>query len=1722
MRSTALHRMTTWTVLLLAGGFAAAEPRTGIWIEAETPAFRNYDEFTDSNMGKPELLSGGLWLMKGASGDEVKQGVPDEGVTLKYRVPVKRPGEYALWTHIGWFRARADMRWRIDDGPWQAAPATMPTTNLMEVGFFCEVSWTRLGTVKLEKGAATLEVNFPKDASKKPRMLMALDCFAFMPGHFTPEGPFRPGQTYDGSKDKAAAKQVYKLPAAEGAARRRVELSGLWQVARYDDPNMDADTYKPVDRLPERGDYELRWMGVDVPLNPWTVEPLVFGHRLIYRTKVDVPADHKGRGFKLHFSGTNWIVSVFVNGERAGTHEGVWVPWDLDISRHVRPGEVNEIAVAVKGTYYALDADAMGGKGRIAHHRNRPLDRKRWTRWVAPIYPSAKGDGDGYQYGIVNPVTFVSVGPAYTEDVFIRPSVEKKRLETDVTVRNPGGAERKLSVLCEAVDDGGKVARAFGPADVTVPAGGGETVTVAGGWEDPKLWWPEPDPAMYTLRTTVRDGDETVDIQNEPFGFREVTVRGTGIYINGVRRNFWNWVDIKPRFIEEAEDWAKQLRDEGSRFMRFSHGRKLRQKLPTREQRLDYYDRHGIPGRLCTMIDGMFISYHLGERTNEKGEDGKPILVPNDRLWESFRLHMAQVAKAYRNHPSVIFYQAENELVYINGMNIYGAYLDKVEELMNEVCDAGKEFDGTRPYTVGGGGDLSGRLAINDPHYPNAALDYYPENAYTVEHYSEKIQRWPWTRKKPWVVGESLFANELRLGAYAMGDEVFRGTWYAKEGKARFLRAVYGGYRWAGVAGFFPWDNLSDHEPTRKVFSDLYVVPRKQSWRLFDGRENELLVKVMNDTLSAEPVTFEWAYEAGGKAVASEKVAMKIEPGFGAEHTLAIRAPKTPERLEGTLRVKLSQPGGASYEDAMDVPVLPTGGKVPVAATVYVLDRKGAVTAHLKARGVPFEPVDDLAALKGRKGVLVIGHDTLTPSEAFGTELLGFAVRGGRVICLEQAHPPAGAALPAPIKPTTRFAGYAHPQALGTPLLADLGKRDLIDWAGDAPTCRNVYRKPSRGGRSLAECGGALEFSPLIEVPCGEGLILLCQLRVAEKLGVDPAADVLLRNMLAVCGTYSPAAGVAALVAAKDDPLADRLAESGVLFERAGSVAAALDSGKYAAAVIAADAGHLEALLAARKQALAFQDAGGWIVLCGVGPEGIDEFNRIVGDDFMLRPFRYEAVAMENPTYPLAATLGNRDVSLRSSRPLMHGRYWVSGNTFSHVIDGRNFAPFALPPGAPNDPFVYEPTFDDHDPYNFVNNVTNEASWRYIRQIWIGEDNVAPAQTFRLRRPDTLKTVKLWNNENYWAMTEFQLILDGAKDKAVTVKVAPSDPTVVELPEPAKVRETITIQPTRWVIVNRSRPDTRLIGIDNVQFLRPAAPEGAVFVDSVGGLVAFPRGAGGLLLNQIKFMADEPRKSNTDQKVRILGVVLQNMGVGFKSASAVGVPGVNVRFETVNLQEYGTAYLDDRGGKPGWFGRKGQDLQALPRGKHEFADVLYHVVDYATAPTPDCLMVAAERGRLHVTPRPPRKIAGIKVGHKADLLYFLHSAEVHRPVTDRERERMRARKRPFELPTVAKYVLHYADGKTAEVPVVLERHIDHWLKADPEPLPGARIGWTTKLEVPKGKETGTMRAALYSMQVNNPRPDVEITSLEMVIGPDGQRATPALIAFSTGTIIEAD
>ena len=131
-------------------------------------------------------------------------------------------------------------------------------------------------------------------------------------------------------------------------------------------------------------------------------------------------------------------------------------------------------------------------------------------------------------------------------------------------------------------------------------------------------------------------------------------------------------------------------------------------------------------------------------------------------------------------------------------------------------------------------------------------------------------------------------------------------------------------------------------------------------------------------------------------------------------------------------------------------------------------------------------------------------------------------------------------------------------------------------------------------------------------------------------------------------------------------------------------------------------------------------------------------------------------------------------------------------------------------------------------------------------------------------------------------------------------------------------------------------------------------------------------------------------------------------------------------------------------------------------------------------------------------------VRGIPVNRKADGLFFLQAARIDQRRTEQEVRD----KKPFEM---AKYVVTYADGKLAEIPVIAEIDLDDYKQRSPSSLPGAQIGWT------KPYANSDLSAVAYVKQWNNPRPDVAIKSVDLVYGKD-RRGVPALIAVTAATV----
>ncbi len=145
-----------------------------VWIEGEAATVNIKPNI--AGWGNKHFLSCDKWLHISVDADKVEKAVPAEGILLRYLFTLPKAGEYEVWNRIGFEFVRSPFAWRIDDGDWKTISPEELTTDLMEVDFFCEVAWLKMGVRKLDKGKHTLEIKLPKERDRQGKWRRILYC----------------------------------------------------------------------------------------------------------------------------------------------------------------------------------------------------------------------------------------------------------------------------------------------------------------------------------------------------------------------------------------------------------------------------------------------------------------------------------------------------------------------------------------------------------------------------------------------------------------------------------------------------------------------------------------------------------------------------------------------------------------------------------------------------------------------------------------------------------------------------------------------------------------------------------------------------------------------------------------------------------------------------------------------------------------------------------------------------------------------------------------------------------------------------------------------------------------------------------------------------------------------------------------------------------------------------------------------------------------------------------------------------------------------------------------------------------------------------------------------------------------------------------------------------------------------------------------------------------
>jgi|GEM_PF-3516640 len=172
--------------------------------------------------------------------------------------------------------------------------------------------------------------------------------------------------------------------------------------------------------------------------------------------------------------------------------------------------------------------------------------------------------------------------------------------------------------------------------------------------------------------------------------------------------------------------------------------------------------------------------------------------------------------------------------------------------------------------------------------------------------------------------------------------------------------------------------------------------------------------------------------------------------------------------------------------------------------------------------------------------------------------------------------------------------------------------------------------------------------------------------------------------------------------------------------------------------------------------------------------------------------------------------------------------------------------------------------------------------------------------------------------------------------------------------------------------------------------------------------------------------------------------------------------------------------------------KPGTSWSAVPQGRQTFGDVPFELGG---------LLELSGLGALRDDKQFPTRVEGIAVGGRVAALHLLHGAGYD----------------AVEGAPIAKLVLRYADGQTAELPLAYGVHVRNWWVERSEKSaaltdPASHVAWTGTS--PETDAFGvTLR--LFHTRLPNPRPDLLVASLDVVSLLT--RATPVIL----GVTVEA-
>ncbi len=358
-----------------------------------------------------------------------------------------------------------------------------------------------------------------------------------------------------------------------------------------------------------------------------------------------------GKRVILHFDGAYYKTNVWVNGQKAGEHEGGYTPFSFDVTEQLKDGN-NLLVVAVNNdTWKTNTIPGIKDKGDI---------NDGFVGWV--------------NYGgIIRPVYLTIEPEVYAENVKIEPMPDLAKgsavVKAKIRVRNASAGAVTPKIDLSVLQDKKALTLRWKTSSASIPAGQTALIEAEAALTAAQTrLWDLDQPNLYELKTII--GGDTLASN---FGIRKIEVSNAQILLNGkpVKVGGGNRVIDYPGMGSVEPDWLiekdfRLMKEAGMEFQRLTH-------YTPSEYFYDLADRYG-----------MLIITEAGNWQLT------PKQMDNDSMRTKFRSQFREMAERDWNHPSVIAYSVGNE---------YGSTTAAGQRWTKDMIAYARELDPTRLYT---------------------------------------------------------------------------------------------------------------------------------------------------------------------------------------------------------------------------------------------------------------------------------------------------------------------------------------------------------------------------------------------------------------------------------------------------------------------------------------------------------------------------------------------------------------------------------------------------------------------------------------------------------------------------------------------------------------------------------------------------------------------------------------------------------------------------------------------------------------------------------------------------------------------------------------------------------------------------------------------------------------------------------------------------------------